>query len=167
MKVPADVYTRRSSALWFTAVPARTAVSNKLVGPVNKTFTASRSISGVSLLTANARPDESVCLPSCLSQLFDSVSECPCVRADSLIARDDRDELRRFIEQLRRRQVDRVKCANRFDGKRPTNAVKHGSIEVEKEAAPFEGSKCAYRSLLILRRQPASRSRADDCSSGL
>lgn len=71
-------------------------------------------------------------------QLFDAVSKCPGVRADSLIARDDRDKLRRFIEQLRRRHVDRVEYANRLDGKRPTTAVEYGLIDVENEAAAFE-----------------------------
>lgn len=106
-------------------------------------------------------------VPSCLSHLFDPVSKRLRVRADSLIARNDRDELWRFVEQLRRRQVDRVECANRFDGKGPANAVEHGLIDIEKEAAPFEGSKGAYRRLLILRSQPASHPRADDGSPGL
>jgi len=97
--------------------------------------------------------------------LFDPVSESASVRADSLVARHDRHELRRFAEQLRCRQVDRVERANRFDGKRPPNPVEHRLTDVENEAAPFERSKGAYRSLFILRGQPTRRSGMDDYSS--
>lgn len=97
--------------------------------------------------------------------LFDPVSKCTGVRADSLIARHDRHKLRRFTEQLRRRQVDGVERTNWFDGKGPTNPVQHSLIDLENEATPFERSKGAHRRPLILRRQPTRCSGTDDCSS--
>ena len=95
-------------------------------------------------------------------RLLDTVSKCLGVGANPLVPRDDRDKLRWFIQQLSGRQVDRVECANRFDGKRPTNTVEHHLIDVEKEAASFERSKGKYCGLLLLRCQPARHPSADD-----
>jgi hypothetical protein len=78
-----------------------------------------------------------------VAALVDHVAKCPCVRSNSIVARDERNELRRFCEQLHGGQVDRVEYANWFDRKGSTNAVQHGSVDVEKEAAPFEGAKGA------------------------
>jgi hypothetical protein len=101
------------------------------------------------------------------SQLFNPVSKCLGIRANSVIPRHDRDKLRRFIEQLCGRQVDRVERPHRFDRKGSTNAVEHRSIDVEKEAASFEGSEGTNGGRLVLRCQPASHPCADDCPSRL
>lgn len=98
--------------------------------------------------------------------LLDAVSQGPGVHPDPLITRDDRDTVRRLIEQLRRRQVDRVERADWLDGKRPAHAIEHGLIHIEDEAPPLERAKSAYCDVLILGGQPAGRSRTDDGPSG-
>lgn len=99
--------------------------------------------------------------------LLDPVSKSLGIGANSLVPRHDRDKLRRLIEELCGRQVDRVERPNRFDGKRPTNAVEHPLIDVEKEAASLEGPEGLYCGPLRFRCQPAGHASADDGPSRL
>ena len=75
-----------------------------------------------------------------LLELLDDVPKGAGVIADSDITSHDGDDLGRFAEQFSCSQMHRVEGADRFDGERAPNASEHGSVHIEDEATPLEGS---------------------------
>ena len=70
------------------------------------------------------------------AELLDDVPQRAGVVSHSDVASDDRDNLRRFAEQLCCGQVHRVERADWLDGKGAADASEHGPVDVEDDAAP-------------------------------
>ncbi len=99
-------------------------------------------------------------------RLLDSVAEGLGVVPNPSIARHDRNELWRFIEQLGGGQVHRVERPNGFHRKRPAHASEDDAIDANEERAAFERPQSPNGCLFLGDRQSTRDPRADDCSCG-
>lgn len=108
-----------------------------------------------------ARSDSGRC-----GSLLDGIAESSSVVADSGIARQDRNELRWFIEQLGGRQVYRIERPHRFHRKRPAHSGEDGAIDVDDEAPAFECPQPQNGGLFLGDGQPAGDTCPDDRSCG-
>ena len=101
------------------------------------------------------------------AELLDDVPERPGVVPHPAITSHDRDNLRRFAEQLGRCKMHRIERADRLDGKGAADAGEHRSVNVENEAPPLEGSQGSNGRLFFCCGQPKGRARSDDRPAGL
>jgi len=98
------------------------------------------------------------------AELLDDVPERPGVVPHPAITSHDRDNLRRFAEQLGRCKMHRIERADRLDGKGAADAGEHRSVNVENEAPPLEGSQGSNGRLFFCCGQPKGRARSTPCT---
>ena len=99
----------------------------------------------------------------CQLRLFDAVAEGLGVVPNAFVPRYNRDELRRFTEQLRGGQMHRIERPNRFHRKRPGHASEDVAIDVNEEGAAFECPQSPNGCLFLADRQSTGDPCADDC----
>jgi hypothetical protein len=71
-------------------------------------------------------------------RLLHDVSKRFRILNDAIVSRHDRDELRRFPEQLRSGKMNGVECTDWFYGERPACACKHSVSDGDDIATPSE-----------------------------
>lgn len=102
-----------------------------------------------------------------IEPLFDRVSKCPSVLANTSVARYDRHQLWRFTKQLRRRQVHRIERAYWFDRKRPADTCKHRVGNSDHITPAFKSSQCTHRRAFFVQCQTRAGSRPKNPSCSL
>ena len=94
--------------------------------------------------------------------LRDHVSQRVGVLAHARIPRDDGHELWCFAKQFCRGKMHGIEGADRFDGKGAADTSEHGSVNVEDETAPLEGSQSSNGRPFFCWGQPTSGPRPDN-----
>ena len=104
-------------------------------------------------------------LPVLNGLLLDRIAKSLSVVPDPCVARHDRDQLRRFIEQLRRSQVHCIERPNGFHREWSAHASEDDAIDVNDEATAFECPQSPNGCLFLGDCQPRGTC-ADDRSCG-
>lgn len=90
--------------------------------------------------------------PACPT-LLDRVPERLRVFPNPNVPCDDGHERRRLAEQLCRREMQGIECANRFGGKRPARTGKDGVRDGHEIAATLESTERTCGCALLVGRQ--------------
>lgn len=89
------------------------------------------------------------------------------VISHSYVSSHDGHELRRLVQQFGGCKVDRIECADWFDGKRATDSSEYSTVNVHSEAASLERPESSNGSLFLRSCQSAGCARPYDCTRGL
>lgn len=87
------------------------------------------------------------------------------IGADALIAGDDHDELRRFVEPFRARKMDRVQSPHGFNREGTADPTQDGGINLDDEAPAPQAAERSHCSPLLIRGHSVANARPDQGTS--